>query len=281
MDGIKCLYVLDLGRDFAYVKQTLKGMNTKNMLWLAVAGIVLSSCTVVRQGDVGVKRTLGKISKREVQPGPRLYNPFLTTIIQVPTRTTNLEVKLDLPSKEGLNVGAEISILYHIDQRRATDVVGSIGPDYEMSMILPVFRAAAADVTAGFMAKDMHTGNRLGIETAIKKSMMGLLEDRGFVIEAVLMKSIKLPPGLYRAIEEKLQAEQEAQRMEFVLQRERQEADRRIIEAEGIRDANKIISEGLTPQIIQYKTIEAYRELSKSPNTKVIVGGGKDFILNP
>jgi len=256
-------------------------MIAKKMLGLALAGAVLSSCTVVRQGDVGVKRTLGKISKRELQPGPRVYNPFLTTIIQVPTRTTNLEVKLDLPSKEGLNVGAEISILYHIDQHRATDVVGSIGPDYELSMILPVFRAAAADVTAGFMAKDMHTGNRLGIETAIKKSMMGLLEDRGFVIEAVLMKSIKLPPGLYKAIEEKLQAEQEAQRMEFVLQRERQEADRRIIEAEGIRDANKIISEGLTPQIIQYKTIEAYRELSKSTNTKVIVGGGKDFILNP
>lgn len=172
-------------------------MIAKKMLGLALAGAVLSSCTVVRQGDVGVKRTLGKISKRELQPGPRVYNPFLTTIIQVPTRTTNLEVKLDLPSKEGLNVGAEISILYHIDQRRATDVVGSIGPDYELSMILPVFRAAAADVTA------------------------------------------------------------------------------------GIRDANKIISEGLTPQIIQYKTIEAYRELSKSTNTKVIVGGGKDFILNP
>ena len=184
--------------------QTLKDMNTKNILGIALAAIALSSCTVVRQGDVGVKRTLGKISKREVQPGPRLYNPFVTTIIQVPTRTTNLEVKLDLPSKEGLNVGAEISILYHIEQRRATDVIGTIGPDYEMSMILPVFRAAAADVTARFMAKDMHTGNRLGIETEIKKSMMGLLEDRGFVIEAVLMKSIKLPAGLYRAIEEKL-----------------------------------------------------------------------------
>lgn len=268
----------------AFLVQTGKSTKTimrTSLLYLAAAVALLSSCTVVRQGDVGVKRTLGKISNRELQPGPRLYNPLLTTIIQVPTRTTNLEVKLDLPSKEGLNVGAEISILYHIDQRRATDVVGSIGPDYEMSMILPVFRAAAADVTAGFMAKDMHTGNRLGIETAIKKSMMGLLEDRGFVIEAVLMKSIKLPAGLYRAIEEKLQAEQEAQRMEFVLQRERQEADRRIIEAEGIRDANKIISEGLTPQIIQYKTIEAYRELSKSSNTKVIIGGGKDLILNP
>lgn len=256
-------------------------MNALRLFSVGLGLVAMASCTVVRQGDVGVKRTLGKINKAELMPGPRFYNPFITTIIQVPTRTTNLEVKLDLPSKEGLNVGAEISILYHIKSRRATDVIGNIGADYESAMILPVFRASAADVTARFMAKDMHTGNRLGIETEIKQSMMGILEDRGFVIEAVLLKSIKLPPGLYRAIEEKLQSEQEAQRMEFVLQRERQEADRRKIEAEGIRDANKIISEGLTPQIIQYKTIEAYRELSKSPNSKVIIGGGKDFILNP
>ena len=108
---------------------------------------------------------------------------------------------------------------------------------------------------------------------------MKIIGDRGFVIESVLMKSIQLPKGLYQAIEEKLQAEQEAQRMEFVLQKERQEASRRTIEAEGIRDANKIISEGLTPQIIQYKTIEAYRELSKSPNAKLIIGNGNQPML--
>lgn len=150
---------------------------------------------------------------------------------------------------------------------------------YERAVILPVFRASAADVTAKYMAKDMRTGNRFGIETEIKEQMMRIIGERGFVIESVLMKSIQLPKGLYQAIEEKLQAEQDAQRMEFVLQKERQEAERRIIEAEGIRDANQIISEGLTPEIIQYNTIEAYRELSGSDNAKIIIGSGTQPIL--
>ena len=237
------------------------------------------SCVTIRQGEVGVKRTVGKIDEDIVEPGARLFNPFATKIITVPVRTENIEVALELPSKEGLNVKAEISILYHIEKSKSTIIVGEIGLDYESTVILPVFRASAADVTAKYMAKDMHTGNRFEIESAIKKQMMKIIGDRGFEIEAVLMKSIQLPVGLYRAIEEKLEAEQDAQRMEFILQKEKQEASRRIIEAKGIRDANKIISEGLTPQIIQYKTIEAYRELSKSPNAKLIIGSGQQPLL--
>jgi prohibitin 1 len=239
----------------------------------------LSSCRVVRQGNVGVKRTLGKINENVLNEGARWYNPFVSTIIIVPVRTINMEVKLDLPSKEGLNVEAEISILYHVDRTRATEVIATIGGDYEQAMILPVFRASSADVTARFMAKDMHTGNRQGIENEIKNNMMQILEKRGFIIESVLMKSIKLPPNLYRAIEEKLEAEQLAQRMQFVLERERQEAERKKVEAEGIRDANRIIAEGLTPQIIQFQSLEVYRELSNSPNTKVIIGSGTTPLL--
>lgn len=251
----------------------------KSIGLLLISAIIVSSCAVIRQGDVGVKRTLGKIHKRELQPGLTIYNPFISTILRVPTRTTNIEIRLDLPSKEGLNVKADISILYHVNERKATDVIGTIGKDFETSMILPVFRAAAADVTAKFMAKDMHTGNRLGIENEIRQKMAEILEPRGFVIEAVLLKTIMLPPGLYRAIEEKLEAEQDAQRMEFVLQREKLEAERKLVEAKGIRDANQVISEGLTPIIIQYKTIEAYRELSRSPNTKIIIGSGNQPII--
>jgi regulator of protease activity HflC (stomatin/prohibitin superfamily) len=238
-----------------------------------------TSCRVIKQGDVGVKRTLGKIKDNVVPPGAKLYNPFVTRIIAVPVRTVNLEVELQLPSKEGLNVEAEISILYHVEQEKATDVISTIGQDFERTMILPVFRAAAADVTAQFMAKDMHTGNRTLIESTIQQRMMKSLEPRGFVIESVLLKSIKLPVGLYRAIEEKLQAEQEAQRMQFVLEREQQEAKRREIEATGIRDANQIISEGLTPEIIKYQALEVYRELSKSTNAKVIIGGAAESLI--
>lgn len=249
---------------------------------IALLAITLSSCVTIRQGSVGVKRTVGKISPNTLEPGAKLFNPFASRIIMVPIRTENIEVSLDLPSKEGLNVRAEISILYHIEKNKATSIVGEIGLDYESTVIMPVFRASAADVTAKYMAKDMHTGNRFEIETAIKEQMIKIIGDRGFVIESVLMKSIQLPVGLYRAIEEKLQAEQDAQRMEFILQKEKQEASRRIIEAEGIRDANKIISEGLTPQIIQYKTIEAYRELSNSSNAKVIIGNGtQPMLLEP
>ncbi len=246
-----------------------------------VLGLILlfSSCATVRQGTVGVKRTVGKIKEESLPPGARWYNPLTSRIIIVPVRTENLEVSLELPSKEGLNVLSEISILYHVEEGKATEVIGTIGEGYEETMILPVFRAAAADITANYMAKDMHTGNRMEIEAAIEDKMMELLSDRGFIIEAVLMKSIQLPAGLYQAIEQKLEAEQDAQRMEFILQKERQEAERRTIEAEGIRDANQIISEGLTPEILRYKAIEAYRELSTSPNAKVIIGGGDQPIF--
>ena len=233
----------------------------------------------IRQGTVGVKRTVGKIDPNIIEPGAKMYNFLATRVIKVPIRTENIEVALELPSKEGLNVKAEISILYHIEKSKATEIVSEIGMGYERTLILPVFRASAADVTAKYMAKDMHTGNRFEIESAIKNQMMGIVGNRGFVIETVLMKSIQLPDGLSRAIEEKLQAEQEAQRMEFVLQKEKQEAARRTIEAKGIRDANKIISEGLTPEIIQYESIEAYRELSKSTNAKVIIGSTQQPLL--
>lgn len=256
-------------------------MMKKVLPLIAVLALVSSSCVTVRQGEVGVKRTLGRIQEKQLEPGPRLFNPFVSLVIKVPVRTVNMEVTLELPSKEGLNVRAEISILYHVKSDQATAVIGQIGPRYEREMIMPVFRAAAADITSKFMAKDMHTGNRLEIEEAIQAKMMKELGDRGFEIEAVLLKSIQLPPGLYRAIEEKLEAEQEAQRMEFVLQRERQEAKRREIEAIGIRDANRTISEGLTPQIIRYKAIEAYRELAKSNNTKIIIGNGENPLMIP
>lgn len=242
---------------------------------------LLSSCTIIRQGEVGVKRTLGVISPKVRDAGPKVFNPFITTMIKVPVRTVNLEVNLDLPSKEGLNVKAEISILYHVDGAMATQVIEKVGRDYEGTLILPVFRAAAADISAKFMAKDMHTGNRFEIEKQIKEMMNHQLLQRGLIIESVLMKSISLPPNLYRAVEEKLQAEQDAQRMEFILQKEKQEAERKRVEAEGIRNANKIIAEGLTKEIIQFKSLETFEKLAKSGNAKVIITDGKTpYLLN-
>jgi prohibitin 1 len=244
------------------------------LILFALFSLSLTQCTVVRQGQVGVKRTLGKFNPKPYSEGLRVYNPFLSTFIKVSTQTENLEVALNLPSKEGLNIAAEVSILYHVNGRYAPKLLTDIGRGYERNVILPVFRSAAADVSARYFARDMHTGERALIEKAIKELMMQHLDGRGIEIEAVLMKSIQMPRNLARAIEEKLEADQLAQRMEFVLQQSRQEAERRRIEAIGIRDAQSIISEGLNPFVLQFKSIEAFLELAKSPNAKVIITDG-------
>ena len=240
---------------------------------LALAG-VMSSCTIVRQGEVGVKRSLGKIQPVTLAEGPKLFNPFVSTIIKVPTRTMNIEVRSPLPSKEGLTVQSDISILYRVESSYAPKIVEQLGRNYDQVVILPIFRSAVTDISSKYFAKDMHTGQRGSIEREIKELMMSQLKERGFVVESVLLKTIVLPAGLTKAIEDKLESEQDSQRMQFVLDKERQEAQRRIIEAEGIRDAQKIINEGLTPMLIQFKSIEAFKQLSTSPNAKIIITNG-------
>ena len=244
-----------------------------------IGSMLLSSCAIVRPGEVGVKSTLGKLKEKSYNPGTVGYNPFVTRVIRLPTRTVNREVRLNLPSKEGLNVNSEISILYHIKPGMASNIIETVGENYEEVMILSVFRSAAADICSRFLAKDMHSGQRAVIETEIQQHMDSLLSDRGFEIEAVLLKSISLPAGLYTAIENKLEAEQVAQRMEFELQRERLEAQRKIIEAEGVRDAQKVLSEGLSKSIIEWRSLEVLEKLSTSPNAKLIITDGNAPVL--
>ncbi|MEL6923123.1 MAG: prohibitin family protein [Bacteroidota bacterium] len=241
---------------------------------MLLLGLFLTSCATIREGEVGVKRTFGKYSDNTYTNGLRVFNPFTTRIIRISTQTENMEVELSIPSKEGLNILSEVSILYSVNPKEAPDILRSIGTEYERNIILPVFRSAVSDVSARFYAKDMHTGERSTIEKAIKDQMMIYLGDKGIDVEAVLLKSIKLPSSLARAIEEKLEAEQQAQRMEFVLQQAKREADQKRIEAEGIRDAQNIISQGLDPAILQFKSIEALRDLAKSPNAKIIITDG-------
>jgi len=235
---------------------------------------LLTSCATIREGEVGVKRTLGKYSNTPYTQGLKVFNPFASTIVKVSTQTENLEVELNIPSKEGLNILAEVSILYNIERSKVPYILRTIGTDYEENILLPIFRSAVADVTSRFYAKDMHTGERIIIEKAIRDQMMIHLEGKGIEVESVLLKSIQMPRSLARAIELKLEAEQEAQRMEFVLQQAKREAEQKRIEAEGVRDAQKIISEGLNANILQFKSIEAFKELAKSPNTKIIISDG-------
>ena len=251
----------------------------KSILFIGLLSFIITSCSVIRPGQVGVKQRFGKLKGDPKNQGIVLFNPFTTTIIKLPTRTVNKEVKLNLPSKEGLNVAARISILYHLKEDKAIDIINNAGKRYEDVLILSTFRSAAADVCARFYAKDMHSGKRAEIEKEIKIQMSNLLKDRGFEIEAVLLKSITLPQGLYSAIEAKLRAEQEAQQMDFILQREKKEAERKRIEAEGVRDAQKIIKEGITEGNIKWRSLEVLKEISTSPNAKLIITDGKSPVL--
>jgi regulator of protease activity HflC (stomatin/prohibitin superfamily) len=245
----------------------------KKLIYLGITVIALtSSCSVIRPGEVGVKSRFGKLSEPKKE-GLIAYNPFIARVIKLPTRTVNRELLINLPSKEGLTIQSEISILYKIKPEMAKQIITEIGLDYD-KIVTAVFRSASADVTAKFYAKDMHSGERSIIEEQIAAKMNELLKDKGFEVESVLMKSITLPVGLSKAIEDKLAAEQDAQRMEFILLTEKKEAERKIIEAEGTRDAQKIVSEGLTKEILELRQIEMMEQLSTSQNAKVIVTNG-------
>jgi len=306
-----------------FVRETIKIVHSNSnpdtrmsKLFLSIVTLstllLSTSCVIIRQGEVGVKRKLGRIQAEPIMEGPEGFNPFTTVILRMPVNTVNLEVKLPLPSKEGLTISSEMSILYRVKSQSAPLLLQEVGVRYEQEVILPVFRSAAADVAARFMAKDMHSGARSVIEGEISNRMNEILEPRGILIENVLMKSIKLPAGLSRAIEEKLQAEQDAQRMEFVKQRESADAERAIIQAKGERDsriiaaeaekrtieieaegqayatrlaaqaqadANSKIDSSLTDGILRYRAIEAFNSVSTSQNSKLIITDGKTPVL--
>jgi regulator of protease activity HflC (stomatin/prohibitin superfamily) len=250
------------------------------LLLVAIFSFSLSSCGIVRPGEVGVKQRLGKIKGGVRQPGMYLHNPLISKIVKVPTRTINMYASLtSLPTKEGLNVSCDLSVLFHIEEKYALQVVQTVGVKNGEDIIMSVLRSSVADVTAQFAAKDLYTSERHQIEIAIAEKMMERMGDRGFKVESILLKSIILPEQLSRTIEEKLQAEQQSQTMQFVLERQRQEAERMKIEAEAIRDAQKIINESLNEMTLRYLSIEAFKDLSKSNNAKVIITNGKTPFL--
>lgn len=273
----------------------------KIVLFTLIIAAAVQSCAVIRPGQVGVKSRFGKLNERVVSSGIMGYNPFTSSIIKVPTRTINRELTMNLPSKEGLTIQSDVSILYRIEPSKVITVIKEIGLNYDQ-IITSVFRSSAADVCAQFYAKDMHSGERRLIETKITTLMNEYLVERGFIIEAVLLKSITMPPGLSKAIEQKLEAEQDALRMEFILDQQRKEAERLIIQAENKKntaiiqaeakakvieieaqankDANEKLNASLTRNILMMKQIEAMLELSRSDNAKTIFMDGKNPFMN-
>lgn len=256
-------------------------MRKCHLMVACVACFILAGCATVRQDEVGFRRTFGRLKERPLESGLHMVNPLTSRIIRIPARSISMTVFADLPTKEGLTVKAEIALLYHIERERMPIILRELGIRYQDNFIAPAFRSVIRDVSARFYAKDLHTAERAVIERTIAEDLSRIVSKRGFVVEAILMKSIQLPERLVEAIELKLQAEQDAQRMQFVLERQKLEAQRRIIEAQGEQEAQQILSKTLTPLLIQYHYIQALRELAASGNSKVIVLDSKNPYLLP
>ena len=243
------------------------------LVLIGVAVIIASSSTsCVRTGHVGVVTVFGRVTGQALTEGIHVVNPA-AKVTELSIKTQEVKEHAAVPSKEGLIMGLEASILYHLDSARAAEVFRQIGPNYAEVLLQPTFRSAMRAITAGNTAASLYSDARESIARLIQEDVARQVTPRGIVVENVLLRDLQLPDTLKRAIEAKQQAQQEAQRMEFVLQREKQEAERKRVEAAGIKDFQDIVSQGISDKLLEWKGIEATMELVKSQNSKVIVVG--------
>jgi prohibitin 1 len=244
------------------------------LLALLVLLLILaaSSSSCVSTGHVGVVTMFGRVTGRTLPEGLHFVNPA-ASVTQLDVKTMELKERASVPSKEGLIMGIEASILYHLEPTRAAEVLQKVGSNYNDVLLAPTFRSALRAITAANTASALYSDARENIARQILDDVKRQVEPRGIAIENVLLRDLQLPETLKLAIEAKQQAEQEAQRMEFVLQRERQEAERKRVEAAGIKDFQDIVTQGISDKLLDWKGIEATIELAKSGNAKVIVVG--------
>jgi regulator of protease activity HflC (stomatin/prohibitin superfamily) len=237
---------------------------------LGIAAINTISC--VPTGHVGVETLFGRVTGRTMPEGIHLVNP-LSRVHQLDVKTLELKERASVPSKEGLIMGLEASVLYHLQPEQAAEIFQKVGPGYAEVLLTPNFRSAIRSITASNTASALYSDSREAIAGQILAELRTQLAPRGLVIENILLRDLQLPETLKHAIEAKQQAQQEAQRMEFVLQKERQEAERKRVEAAGIKDFQDIVTQGISDKLLEWKGIEATIELSRSSNAKVIVVG--------
>ncbi|MCU7492310.1 MAG: prohibitin family protein [Bacteroidota bacterium] len=265
------------------VHVTAKKRYSKSEATFAGAGAVIALIiallqvfTVIPAGSVGVVDFLGMVSDNTLKAGVNLVNP-LANVVKFSVKTQEIKESMTVPSKEGLTVQLEISVLYSLNPENASRVYKTLGENYAEIILEPQFRSVVRGVTSGYEAKALYTSQREELASRIEKELSKLVNRRGITIEAAPLRQIILPAGLTASIEEKLKAEQESQRMEFVLRKETQEAERKRIEAKGIADFQDIVSKGISTQLLKWKGIEATEKLANSQNSKVIViGSGKE-----
>jgi prohibitin 1 len=259
----------------------LQGGTALRLLGLGFIGLLVviflfSAVTRVDSGAVGVLTLFGRVTGEALPEGIHLINPFKTNH-ELSIRTQEIKETASVPSSEGLVMNLDTSLIFHLNPQRAADVYQKIGPRYQEVLIEPNLRAAIREATASHSANALYTGEREAVARQIFDQLASLLGQRGFIVESVLLRDIQLPATLKASIESKQQAEQEALAMSFRLQKEKQEAERKRIEAAGIRDFQQIVAQGISSQLLEWKGIEATENLAKSPNAKIVViGSGKN-----
>ena len=266
-----------------FVNRNAKRRNQKSEAAFAMLGcivallIALLQCfTIIPAGHTGVIDFLGYVSDNTLKPGVNIVNP-MANVEKMSIKTQELKETMKVPSEEGLTIDLEMSLLFRLDSEKANEIYKTVGPNYVDIILVPQFRSVVRGVTARYEAKALYTASRDKLAGEIVEELEKLVGPRGITIEQAPLRQITLPSGLTKSIEEKLQAEQESQRMQFVLQRESQEADRKRIEAKGIADFQDIVSKGISEQLLKWKGIEATEKLANSQNSKVvIIGAGKE-----
>jgi prohibitin 1 len=234
--------------------------------------LLWSSVASVPTGHVGVLTLFGKVNGKVIPEGIHLVNPLASNNL-LSIRTQEIKESASVPSSEGLIMTMDASLLFHLDPDKAADVFQRLGPKYGTVVVEPTLRSAIREATASHLANALYSGEREMVAKQIDEQLKRELLPRGVIIEAILLRDIQLPQSLKASIETKQQAEQESLAMSFRLQKEKQEAERKRIEAAGIRDFQQIVAQGISPQLLEWKGIEATEKLADSKNTKVVVIG--------
>lgn len=262
-----------------YGKVVDTGGNPVARLVLAAVVVVVliilffSSVTTIRTGHVGVLSLFGRVETGVVlHEGIHLVNP-LKSVREVSVQTQQIKETASVPSSEGLVVGLDTSLIFRLNPNKAAEVIQTIQQPYEETLVEPTLRSTIRSVTAAHTANALYTSAREQVAAQIQVELEKELAPRGIVVEKILLRDIQLPATLRASIELKQQAEQESLAMSFRLQKEKQEADRKRIEAEGIRDFQRTVAQGISDQLLTWKGIEATETLAKSPNAKVVIVG--------
>lgn len=258
-------------------------------LGMLLGGILLlillyASVAYVPAGHVGVLTLLGRVTGDVLPEGTHLVNP-LKVNNTMSIRTQELKESASVPSNEGLMMTLDTSLLFRLSPEKAAEVYQKIGPRYVEVVVQSNLRSAIRSVTAAHSANALYTGGREAVAQRIDDELVHQLSGRGIDVQSILLRDVQLPQMLRASIEAKQKAEQEALQMNFVLQKEKQEADRKRIEALGIRDFQQTVAQGLSQQLLHWKGIEATERLATSNNAKVVMIGnartGLPLILEP